>query len=176
VTMHTSAMPELDPGRSQWFTRPELCRRVVRWAGVRPGMRVLEPGAGSGNFVAALVEAGADVTAVEIDRRWVRWIRRREDCRGAHVTVGDFLKPATVGGEDREAELWSPLRGDSSSTGATLPTNATLQAQLKALIQITQSLRKTLSLDEVLPQILDTLFVILPAADRRSHRRNEVRR
>jgi serine phosphatase RsbU (regulator of sigma subunit)/pSer/pThr/pTyr-binding forkhead associated (FHA) protein len=99
------------------------------------------------------------------DTVFVFRLRTEEPARTVPAIEGQ-MKPATVGGEDREADLWSPLRGDSSSTGATLPTNATLQAQLKALIQITRSLRKALSLDEVLPQILDTLFVILPAAER----------
>ncbi|MGC5616749.1 16S rRNA (adenine(1518)-N(6)/adenine(1519)-N(6))-dimethyltransferase RsmA [Georgenia sp. Z1491] len=42
-------------------------RRIVRAAGVRPGERVLEIGPGLGSLTLALLEAGADVVAVEID-------------------------------------------------------------------------------------------------------------
>ena len=43
-------------------------RRIVRLAGVEPGTRVVEIGAGLGSLTLALVEAGAEVTAVEVDR------------------------------------------------------------------------------------------------------------
>lgn len=43
---------------------------------------------------------------------------------------------------------------------------ASLQAELKALLRITQSLRRSLVLDEVLEPILDTLFSIFATADR----------
>lgn len=68
--------------------------------------------------------------------------------------------------DDQECGLVPLSRRDASSSRPTVPTNVTLQAQLKALIEISQSLRNTLSLDQVLPQILDTLFVIFPAAER----------
>ncbi|MGO1511030.1 MAG: 16S rRNA (adenine(1518)-N(6)/adenine(1519)-N(6))-dimethyltransferase RsmA [Actinomycetaceae bacterium] len=42
-------------------------RRIVRAAGVQPGDRVLEIGPGLGSLTLALLEAGADVVAVEID-------------------------------------------------------------------------------------------------------------
>lgn len=37
-----------DPAKSQWFTPPDLARRVVEWAGIEKGMSVLEPSAGRG--------------------------------------------------------------------------------------------------------------------------------
>jgi 16S rRNA (adenine1518-N6/adenine1519-N6)-dimethyltransferase len=42
-------------------------RRIVRTAGVRPGERILEIGPGLGSLTLALLEAEADVVAVEID-------------------------------------------------------------------------------------------------------------
>lgn len=48
---------------------PSTVRRIVRTAGVRPGDRVLEVGPGLGSLTLALLEAGAKVTAVEIDPR-----------------------------------------------------------------------------------------------------------
>ena len=47
-------------------------RRIVRRAGVRPGEEVLEIGPGLGSLTLALLEAGARVTAVEIDPRLAR--------------------------------------------------------------------------------------------------------
>ena len=47
-------------------------RRIVRRAGVRPGEDVLEIGPGLGSLTLALLEAGARVTAVEIDPRLAR--------------------------------------------------------------------------------------------------------
>src|SRR5450631_614636 len=43
-------------------------RRIVRLAGVTEGRRVVEVGAGLGSLTLSLAEAGASVTAVEIDR------------------------------------------------------------------------------------------------------------
>jgi 16S rRNA (adenine1518-N6/adenine1519-N6)-dimethyltransferase len=48
---------------------PNLTRKVVAAAGVQPGDRVLEIGAGTGTLTRALTEAGARVLAVEIDQR-----------------------------------------------------------------------------------------------------------
>jgi 16S rRNA (adenine1518-N6/adenine1519-N6)-dimethyltransferase len=47
---------------------PNTVRRVVRLAEVRPGDHVLEVGAGLGALTTALAQAGAAVTAVELDR------------------------------------------------------------------------------------------------------------
>jgi 16S rRNA (adenine1518-N6/adenine1519-N6)-dimethyltransferase len=44
-------------------------RRIVRLADVQPGERVLEIGPGLGSLTLGLLEAGARVTAVELDRR-----------------------------------------------------------------------------------------------------------
>lgn len=50
-------------------------RRVVRLAGVQAGDRVVEIGAGLGSLTLALAEAGAAVTAIELDRRLVPILR-----------------------------------------------------------------------------------------------------
>jgi 16S rRNA (adenine1518-N6/adenine1519-N6)-dimethyltransferase len=47
---------------------PNTARRIVRLAEVSPGDRVLEIGPGLGSLTLALAEAGAQVTAVELDR------------------------------------------------------------------------------------------------------------
>ena len=44
-------------------------RRIVKAAGVRPGETVVEVGPGLGSLTLGLLEVGASVTAVEIDKR-----------------------------------------------------------------------------------------------------------
>ncbi|RGE21098.1 16S rRNA (adenine(1518)-N(6)/adenine(1519)-N(6))-dimethyltransferase RsmA [Leucobacter sp. wl10] len=48
---------------------PNTVRKIVRLAGVAAGDRVIEVGPGLGSLTLGLTEAGADVTAVEIDHR-----------------------------------------------------------------------------------------------------------
>jgi 16S rRNA (adenine1518-N6/adenine1519-N6)-dimethyltransferase len=48
---------------------PNTVRRIARLAGVGPGDRVVEVGAGLGSLTLALAETGAEVTAVEVDPR-----------------------------------------------------------------------------------------------------------
>lgn len=80
------AGPECDPALSQWFTDPRLARELVALAGddldcsgwhpehldLVP-YRVLEPSAGRGNLVRAVLERAptALVDAVDIDGRWL---------------------------------------------------------------------------------------------------------
>jgi 16S rRNA (adenine1518-N6/adenine1519-N6)-dimethyltransferase len=54
-----------------FITDPNLARAIVADAGVGPGDRVLEIGAGFGSITVALAEAGCEVLAVELDRRIV---------------------------------------------------------------------------------------------------------
>jgi 2-polyprenyl-3-methyl-5-hydroxy-6-metoxy-1,4-benzoquinol methylase len=50
--------------------RPDYARAAVRWAVEPvPRLRVLDLGAGTGKLTATLVGVGADVAAVESDRR-----------------------------------------------------------------------------------------------------------
>jgi len=58
----------LRPSLGQHFlTEPNTVRRIVEIAGVGPGSRVVEVGAGAGTLTRALAEAGAEVIAYEID-------------------------------------------------------------------------------------------------------------
>lgn len=47
---------------------PNTARRIVRLADLEPGARVLEIGPGVGSLTAALLEADASITALELDR------------------------------------------------------------------------------------------------------------
>lgn len=102
------AGPECDPERSQWFTPPPLARELVGLAAdlldsadwhpenqeLIP-LRVLEPSAGRGNLVRAVLERAPSVfvDAVDIDGRWL------DDLAAigpqVHVEVVDYLaRPA----------------------------------------------------------------------------------
>jgi 16S rRNA (adenine1518-N6/adenine1519-N6)-dimethyltransferase len=54
---------------------PNTVRRIARLAGVGAGSHVLEIGPGLGSLTLALLETGADVVAVEIDRRLTAALR-----------------------------------------------------------------------------------------------------
>jgi len=66
-------------------------RRIVRLAGVDEGTRVLEIGAGLGSLTLALVEAGARVTAVEVDRHVLPVLRSVVEPLGVEVVEADAL-------------------------------------------------------------------------------------
>jgi 16S rRNA (adenine1518-N6/adenine1519-N6)-dimethyltransferase len=65
---------------------------IVEAARVTPGRRILEIGPGPGILTGALLAAGADVTAVEIDRRMVAHLRDRFGADGRLTIIeGDAL-------------------------------------------------------------------------------------
>ena len=77
----------LTPGASgQHFLRSSrLAAELVRVAGVAPGDLVVDVGAGSGVLTRALLEAGAQVTALELDAALAAQLRHR--FRGSAITV-----------------------------------------------------------------------------------------
>ena len=91
------------PSRSlgqNFVVDPNTVRRIARLAGVGPGDRVVEIGAGLGSLTLALVETGAAVTAVEIDRHLVPLLRETVEPAGVTVVEGDAMKldwPALLG-------------------------------------------------------------------------------
>jgi 16S rRNA (adenine1518-N6/adenine1519-N6)-dimethyltransferase len=70
---------------------PNTVRRIARLAGVGPGDRVVEIGAGLGSLTLALAETGAEVTAVEIDRYLVPVLRSVVEPAQVRVVEGDAL-------------------------------------------------------------------------------------
>jgi 16S rRNA (adenine1518-N6/adenine1519-N6)-dimethyltransferase len=66
-------------------------RRIVRLSGVSAGQRVVEIGAGLGSLTLALAEAGASVTAVEIDRHVLAVLRAQVEPVGVRVVEADAL-------------------------------------------------------------------------------------
>jgi predicted RNA methylase len=76
-----------------YFPTPApIVERMLKAAHLQPGMLVLEPSAGTGNIVRALINAGAHVIAVELDPNNCLVLERdREISGGLDVKQGDFL-------------------------------------------------------------------------------------
>jgi 16S rRNA (adenine1518-N6/adenine1519-N6)-dimethyltransferase len=71
---------------------PNTARRIVRLAGVEAGDRVLEIGPGVGSLTVALAEAGASVTALELDRHMMPALEEVvADLSNVRVVQGDAL-------------------------------------------------------------------------------------
>jgi protein-L-isoaspartate O-methyltransferase len=68
-------------------TPPRLVEKVIELAGIRPGMRVLEPSCGKGDFAHALRRAGAVLECVEL----VRVLADICEKDGLPVQCRDFL-------------------------------------------------------------------------------------
>jgi 16S rRNA (adenine1518-N6/adenine1519-N6)-dimethyltransferase len=68
---------------------PNTVRRVARLAGVGPGDRVLEIGAGLGCLSLALAETGAAVLACEVDGRLLPVLRKLVEPAGVEVLAAD---------------------------------------------------------------------------------------
>ena len=64
-------------------------RRIARLAGIGPGSRVVEIGAGLGSLTLALVETGAAVTAVELDPYLLPVLAQVVAGRGVTMVEGD---------------------------------------------------------------------------------------
>jgi len=75
---------------------PNTARRIARLAGVGPGDRVVEVGPGLGSLTLALLDAGAEVRAVELDRRLAAVLAEVTEGR-CEITVGDALEVDLAG-------------------------------------------------------------------------------
>jgi 16S rRNA (adenine1518-N6/adenine1519-N6)-dimethyltransferase len=121
---------ELRPSRAlgqNFVADANTVRRVVRLAGITPGRPVVEVGAGLGSLTLALVEAGAPVTAVEIDRHLMPVLRSQVEPLGVRVVEADAL-----------ALDWSELLGDHPgpwSLVANLPYNVAVPLVVRVLEQ-----------------------------------------
>jgi 16S rRNA (adenine1518-N6/adenine1519-N6)-dimethyltransferase len=86
---------DLAPSRAlgqNFVIDPNTVRRIARLAEVGEGDHVVEIGAGLGSLTLALVETGATVTAVEIDRHLTPILRDQVEPLGVTVVEGDALE------------------------------------------------------------------------------------
>lgn len=100
---------EVRPRRSlgqHFVIDPNTVERVVRLAAVGPGDPVVEIGAGCGALTVALAGAGADVLAIEIDRRLLGAL--------AEVTAGRTV--TVVGADATDLAAWVPRLGGTGAT------------------------------------------------------------
>lgn len=106
----------LKPQRSlgqNFLADPNLVERIVRTAGVGPGDRVVEVGAGTGTLTRALAETGAAVVAYEIDRGLLPLLE----------TVLSGTEVELRGEDVTRVDLSAALEPDSWTMVANLPYN-----------------------------------------------------
>ncbi|MGI8663518.1 MAG: 16S rRNA (adenine(1518)-N(6)/adenine(1519)-N(6))-dimethyltransferase RsmA [Acidimicrobiales bacterium] len=120
----------LNPSRAlgqNFVADPNTVRRIARLAGVGPGDHVVEIGPGLGSLTLALAEAGARVTAVELDRHIVGVLRS--------VVAG--LDVEVVEGDATSID-WAALLGDSErwTLVANLPYNVATPLVLDLLDRV----------------------------------------
>ena len=73
---------------------PNTARRIVRLAELRDDPRVVEVGPGIGSLTLALAEAGARVTALELDRFVVQVLAKVTDGLDVRIVSGDAMTVA----------------------------------------------------------------------------------
>jgi 16S rRNA (adenine1518-N6/adenine1519-N6)-dimethyltransferase len=122
---------QLRPSRAlgqNFVVDPNTVRRIARLAQFEQGQRVLEIGAGLGSLTLALADAGARVTAVEIDQHLIPLLRAQVEQRGVRVVQADAL---TVN--------WAELLEESDDAGppwivvANLPYNVAVPVIVRLL-------------------------------------------
>lgn len=105
--------------RGQHFLLDEgVVRRMVDVSGITEGDPVLEIGPGPGILTAALLAAGADVVAVELDIRLQALLEERLVPRGLHLVRGDIL---TFANSDLVARFSGPAGSEGYRLVANLP-------------------------------------------------------
>ena len=126
----------LKPSRAlgqNFLADPNTARKIVRLAGVTVGDHVVEVGPGLGSLTLALVEAGALVTAVELDQ-YLRPVLET-------LTAGT---PVTVIAGDALTIDWFEVLGDDPCTMvANLPYNIATPMLMRA-IEIAPMIKKYL--------------------------------
>jgi 16S rRNA (adenine1518-N6/adenine1519-N6)-dimethyltransferase len=100
-------------------------RKIVQVAQVAPGDRVVEVGPGLGSLTLAILEAGASVTAVEIDHRLAERLPRTAAAHG----VADGALTVV----DADALRVTDLPGDPTVLVANLPYNVSVPVLLHFL-------------------------------------------
>jgi 16S rRNA (adenine1518-N6/adenine1519-N6)-dimethyltransferase len=99
-------------------------RRIVKSAGVQPGETVVEVGPGLGSLTLGLLEAGASVVAVEIDKRLAGQLP---------ATIAEMAPDATLTVITDDALRVTDLPGDPTVFVANLPYNVSVPVLLHFL-------------------------------------------
>ena len=73
-----------------FLTNPKIYQKIVETAEIKKGEKVLDVGAGTGILTRYLIDAGADVIAVEKDRDLIPQLK--ENAPEAEIIEGDILK------------------------------------------------------------------------------------
>jgi 16S rRNA (adenine1518-N6/adenine1519-N6)-dimethyltransferase len=84
----------LEPSRAlgqNFMADGNTARKIARLAGIGPGDQVVEVGAGLGSLTLALLETGAAVTAIEVDRHLAPLLRSVVEPEGAVVVEEDAM-------------------------------------------------------------------------------------
>lgn len=109
---HTEAGEALD----QYFTSPRLAKKIVEWAELTRGMKVLEPSAGDGGFVRHMPK-NIQLTAVDLDPEMVRKLRAFKH-PAYEVVESDFLKYKPIRDAFDIAVMNSPYANNADGTHA----------------------------------------------------------
>lgn len=110
---------------------PNTVRRIARLAEVGPGDLVLEIGAGLGSLTLALVETGAEVVAVEVDRYLLEALRETVEPQGVRVVHANAM----------DADFASLLAGRRAVVVANLPYNVATPLVLRLLEEVPEVVR-----------------------------------
>ena len=110
-----------------------ITAKIVRLAGLAPGDRVLEIGPGLGALSEALLDAGCELRALEIDEALVEVLRSRPELAAADLVVGDALEV--------DLAALAPAEGPEWACVANLPYNVATPVVLRILEQAPQITR-----------------------------------
>jgi len=112
-------------------------RRIVAAAGVTAGERVMEIGPGLGSLTLGLIEAGASVTAVEIDRRLAELLPETLAAMGAPAGSYDVVRADAMEVMPGPLRLTALAQGgeadDPTALVANLPYNVSVPVLLHVL-------------------------------------------
>ena len=110
---------------------PNTVRRIARLANVGAGDLVLEIGAGLGSLTLALVETGAEVIALEVDRYLLDALRESVESHGVRVVHADAMI----------ADFAAILEGRRAVVVANLPYNVATPLVLRLLEEVPEVTR-----------------------------------
>ncbi len=89
------AAHDLRPSKAlgqHFLADPNTAQRIVRLAGVEPGAHVVEVGPGVGSLTVALLDAGAHVRAIELDRHVIPVLEEVTNGRDVEIVHADAMQ------------------------------------------------------------------------------------